>query len=367
MRQCRKPLQITFAAQMLGAPTRYRVDAQVEQATEAGWATQKLHLATNFYTPLRFNHGVLYLHRLPLTSRTLPLVLQAKLRRVPIIFDTDDLVWDERERAYNFLDSHYPPDVVAKILRGTGRLRAMMRLADAFVFSTPFLAEQARLLFHQPMYVNMNALSHEQVALSTAAWQHNRRTMNAAQAIGTQHTTIGYFSGQARVHDEDVASVAPALTRILDRYQHARLRIVGGLELPRELSQPPYQNRIEQLPAVDWRALPQQIADVDINIAPLLDNPQRRSKSAVKYLEAAAVGVPTVASRLEPYAPIRHGVTGMLAWTADEWVASLSRLVESVDERQQIGAAARNDVLKNHTTSARSIAFAAILRQVARR
>jgi rhamnosyltransferase len=49
---------------------------------------------------------------------------------------------------------------------------------------------------------------------------------------------------------------------------------------------------------------------VDINIAPLVDNPQRRSKSAIKYLEAAAVGVPTVAARLEPYCDtITEGVT----------------------------------------------------------
>lgn len=43
-----------------------------------------------------------------------------------------------------------------------------------------------------------------------------------------------------------------------------------------------YTAQIERVPFVDWRELPGLIAQVDINIAPLMDNPQRRSKSAVK-------------------------------------------------------------------------------------
>ena len=177
---------------------------------------------------------------------------------------------------------------------------------------------------------------------------------------------IGYFSGQSKVHDEDMATIGPALRDTLDRYPQVTLRIVGGLTLPPELTGNSYRARIEQRDAVDWRSLPEQLAQVDINIAPLIDNPQRRAKSAVKYLEAAAVGVPTVASRLDPYADIVHGETGMLAWTSDEWRSSLSQLIEDAALRQRIGAAARADVLTHHTTAARAPNFAAIIEQIVR-
>lgn len=288
------------------------------------------------------------------------MVAAAKLRRVPVVFDTDDLVWDERERAYNHLDDHYPPAVVRQILRGTRRMHAMMRLADALVLSTPYLAQLAAQRFRQPAYVNLNALSHEQVALSHRAWESRARRSDAP-------IIIGYFSGQAKVHDEDVASIAPALCHVLQRYPHVRLRIYGGLRLQGGLEHQRFAAQIERHDAVDWRELPAQIAQVDINIAPLIDNPQRRAKSAVKYLEAAAVGVPTVATKREPYALIDHGKTGMLAWTPEEWRESLARLIEDGQLRTGLGEAARADVLASHTTSARADSFNQILAEITRR
>ena len=338
----------------LGAPTRYRIDHHIEQAQYVGVATRRGAL----YTSLLLPTSAFYLHRVPLTSRTLLLVLAAKLRRVPIVFDSDDLVWDPRERAYNYLDRHYTPQVMEQILKTTRRMHVMMRLADAFVFSTPYLAQRAALDFRQPSYVNANALSQEQVALSQAARQ--------SSVPHGSNVVIGYFSGQSKVHDEDMAMIGPALRDTLDRYQHVQLRIVGGLTLPPELAASSYRARIEQHAAVDWRALPAQIAQVDINIAPLVDNPQRRAKSAVKYLEAAAVGVPTIASQLDPYADIVHGETGLLARTSDEWRGSLSQLIEHTALRQRIGTAAHADTLAHHTTAARAPNFAAIIEQIVR-
>jgi glycosyltransferase involved in cell wall biosynthesis len=82
-------------------------------------------------------------------------------------------------------------------------------------------------------------------------------------------------------------------------------------------------------------------------------------------MEAALVGIPIVAARLEPYQEaIAHGVNGMLAATDEEWIACLEKLIQTPDLRQQIGAAARADVLAHHTTAARAANFAAIVRQI---
>lgn len=346
---------IFFIKDNASPSSRYRIYHHFEQLHIYHGAIAQ----TSIFPPI-LQEKLLYLHRIPLTSRSLPRVVAAKLRRVPVVFDSDDLVWDEREREYNHLDAHYPPGVVRQILRGTRRMRAMMRLADALVFSTPYLAQLAAQAFRQPIYVNLNALSRKQVALSQAAWEARAKQSGAP-------IVIGYFSGQAKVHDEDVASIAPALSDILRRYPFVRLRVYGGLRLQGGLEQDDLAPQIERRDAVDWRELPTHIAQVDINIAPLIDNPQRRAKSAVKYLEAAAVGVPTVAARLEPYDLIHHGQTGMLAWADEEWRSCLTRLIEGRERRIAMGEAARQDVLANHTTDARSANFNRIIEEISRR
>lgn len=345
-----------FVANNLGATTRYRVFHQIEQLHHQGINATSAWEKRFGWLPDIFLTKLLYLHRLALTSRSIPLITLAKLRHIPIIFDSDDLVWDPREREYNFLDKHYPPEIVADLLKGTRLRYAMMRFADAFVFSTPYLAQRCALDFAQPCYVNQNALSQEQIAISAQARTERSKVRN--------DVVVGYFSGQAKVHDEDFALVAPALQAILDDYQHVRLRIYGGLNLPPVLKQVSYRDRIEQREAVDWRELPYHIANIDINIAPLVNNPQRRSKSSVKYLEAAAVTVPTVAMRLEPYQGIVHGKTGMLAGTNDEWRENISMLVEQTELRHQLGEAAQADVLAHHTTSVRAPQFARIIEQI---
>lgn len=355
------PPRLRFVYSDLGAATRYRVQHQMEQAALAGLAVQDAPLddLDRLYDLAACD--LLYIYRLPLTSYTWPLCAAARRLRIPIVFDSDDLVWDPQERAYNYLDDHYSPEVVALLVKATGRFRALMRRADAFVFSTPYLARLAARSFRQPAYVSPNTLSREMLARAEAARALRWQRPPAPSVV------IGYFCGTPRAHEEDVASIAPALCAVLDGYPHTCLRVYGELRLPGALAAPAYAARVDRRPAVDWCELPQQLAQVDINIAPLVDNPQRRAKSAVKYLEAALLGVPTVAQRLDPYQhEIIEGVTGLLAATTGEWRDGLARLIESADLRRRIGEAAREQVLAHHTTAGHAAHFAAIIAQVIR-
>lgn len=355
-----EPLRLRFVYRDIGAPARYRVAHQIEQARLAGLVAQGMLFDD---TPLLYDLtacDLLYLYRLPLAPPTLALCLAARRHGIPIVFDSDDLVWDARERFYNYLDDHYSPERVARLLWSTRRTRTLMRYADAFVFATPYLARLAAQSFSQPAYVNPNALSSAMLNDAEAAYAERLRRPERDDVV------IGYFSGAPRVHDEDVASIDPALCAILERHPNARLRIYGELRLLGNLARPDIAARIERRPAVDWRDLPRQIAQVDINIAPLVDNPQRRAKSAVKYMEAALVGVATVASRLDPYQhDIADGVTGLLAATHADWRNCLSCLIEAGELRRRLGQAARAHVLAEHTTAARARHFAAVVAQVA--
>ena len=355
----RSPPRLRFVYLDTGASTRYRIWHHLEQAQIAGIVADAvpLHDSQRLYDLSQTD--LIYIHRLPLAALTLPLVVAARLRRIPLVFDTDDLVWDEREREYNFLDHHFDKATMARWLRTIRATRRLMRCATALVLSTPYLAKLASVDVSRPTFVSPNVLSREQVALSQRAFEERRRRLSASAPV------IGYFCGHAHVHDEDLASVGTALRAVMEAHPGVRLRFYGELSLPAELMELSIRERIELLPVVDWRDLPRHIAAVDINIAPLVDNPQRRSKSAIKYLEAAAVGVPTVAVRLEPYCDaITNGVTGFLAATPDEWVAALSVLLRDPALRLRIGDAARAETLACHTTEHQAIRFARMIQEI---
>jgi glycosyltransferase involved in cell wall biosynthesis len=350
-------VKLTFVHEELGASTRYRVHNHVTQARLAGLEAEAVPLAALGRRPDLRGADLLYLHRLRLTTQTLPLIAAARLRRVPVVYDSDDLIWDPRLRAYERLDARLAPAAVRHVLAEIRRARWLIALADALVLSTPFLAGLARARFRRPAHVHLNALSAEVVAASEAA---------AAARRAAAGVTLAHFSGSRHVHDDDLAAVGEALRAALAARPDARLLLVGEVAVPAPLAGAEWAPRVERRPPVGWPALPALIAAADLNLAPLVDNPQRRAKSAVKYLEAAAVGVPTLAARLEPYSyAIIDGVTGALAETPAEWAAELARLAGDRELRRELGAAARRHVLAEHTATARAPEFRRLVTQIA--
>jgi SAM-dependent methyltransferase len=141
--------------------------------------------------------------------------------------------------------------------------------------------------------------------------------------------------------------------------------LVGHLDSGENFA--PFGERIELRPPVPWQDLPRLIRRVDINLAPLeLDNPFTECKSSLKYFEAAILGVPTVASDLEPYREsVAHGENGYLCRTEEEWFQCISRLIEESSLREKMGSLARKDALINWTTRAGAHHLLAALREIA--
>ena len=114
---------------------------------------------------------------------------------------------------------------------------------------------------------------------------------------------LGYMSGTA-THQRDFAVAVPALCRILEEQAAVRLRVVGALDLREFPALAAFGDRVAQRPLVSWEALQAEIAAVDVCLAPLeVGNPFCEAKSELKWIEAGAAGVPTVASATAPSAP----------------------------------------------------------------
>jgi hypothetical protein len=61
-----------------------------------------------------------------------------------------------------------------------------------------------------------------------------------------------------------------------------------------------------------------------------------RGKSQLKWSEYAALRIPSVCSKLEPYDCVEDGVTGLLATTEDEFFEKICQLVDSEELRKKI-------------------------------
>ncbi|MFD4830115.1 glycosyltransferase [Streptomyces uncialis] len=159
--------------------------------------------------------------------------------------------------------------------------------------------------------------------------------------------TIGW--GGSATHDMDFDQVRGPLGQFLRRRPSAVLHCIGvdytrGLRLrPAQARYTPWIARTENfLTAIDYH----------VAIAPLRPHVFNQSKSALKALEAGALGIPVVASAVRPYEDyVRHGETGYLVRRDHEWGRYLRALTEDPGLRAAMGAAGREQA-RAHTVSA---------------
>jgi glycosyltransferase involved in cell wall biosynthesis len=291
-------------------------------------------------------HDLLILHRVTYSDLIGDLIEIAHLRGQPVIFETDDLIFaPELYASIAFIDT-LSPDAAERFRTSLHAQAQTFALSDYVLTTTHYLA-QAATARSKPALIHRNACSSEMLRTAEAAYALRQARPERTEVV------LGYFSGTGS-HNRDFATITPALLTVLERHPQVWLHVSGHLELDRRFNA--YRERIRRAPFVAWQELPQLVAQVDINLAPLeLDNPFCQAKSEIKYTEAALVGIPTVASPTDAFRyAIRPGETGLLAATPDEWLAALTTLIEQPAERQRLGEAAHRQVYADYSPQTRS-------------
>lgn len=337
-------MHILFVSGIGGDTRRYRCDHHRQQLALHGIESSLLEAGDLRLYVAATACDLAILHRVPWSPLIADLLAIAHGRGVPVVFETDDLVFaPEVFPRIAYLDT-LPPEQAQRFLADLhGQVRTF-GACDCVLTTTEYLAVAAEER-GKPAYVQRNACSAEMVQAAERAYALRRpRTEKSA---GGRPLVLGYFSGTGS-HNRDFATIAPVLTDLLARYPQLRLHIGGPLDLGGSLLA--HTHRIRRLPFVPWQELPNLVAQVDVNLAPLeLDNPFCQAKSEIKYTEAALVGVPTVASPTQAFAhAIRDGEDGLLAADAEEWRAALVRLVEQPQYAAQLGEAARRKVYAHY-------------------
>lgn len=252
-------------------------------------------------------------------------VARCKSLGKPLIYETDDLLTQlpDGHIAYLFFQVAREP------------MLEVIQCANAVIVSTNEL--KARFSkYNNNIHVVCNYLNDD-------IW-HFRAP---PAAVAKECVTVGYCAQTS--HREDIDFLAPVFLKLHEMFGK-RIRIKFWAIAPPE--------ELRGLSGVSWHPLVVQNyhafaqimseQECDIFVAPLVDNPFNRCKSAIKFLETTALGRPAVYSNLPPYSEIvNDGITGMLAKTADEWLQKLIALIEQPELRATIAADGQNFVRDN--------------------
>jgi glycosyltransferase involved in cell wall biosynthesis len=346
-------MRVLFASGIDGFCHRYGPLHWAEQlATQGVASTIRAHGDPRLAADLA-SHDVLVLFRVPDGGWIRHLQARAATLARPTIFAVDDLIVvpeltdvpplrgrsaDERRLWHD----------------GVARYRRTLETCDALVATTEPIAAVGHGL-GLPTHLQRCGLSQAELDLGAAA----RNAATSAPA----HLRLGYFSGTA-THDDDFASLAPALAAVLAGHAAVELLLVGPVALPADLT--PFAARIVRRPLVVWTELPTLVASCTASLVPLeWRDPFVAAKGAVKWLEAASVGVPVVASPTDAFRDaIRDGVTGWLAPDLPAFTQALETIVAHPERAAHVGATARADAELRFAPAAQGRTLAAFLSTV---
>lgn len=314
--------------------TRYRVENKAAQLRSLGFDVWTVN-ASDFKMGYAENASHIVIYRTGYSEELEKLCRLAQKYNKPVYYDIDDLVIDTK---YTDLLSYTQglSDIEKyEYDSGVKSYGKMMSLCDSVITTTQTLKEELQN-YSSEVIINRNLASEELVSLS----------QNTLKDYTHYHSKvkIGYFSGSI-THNENFEMIKPAIVQLLEEYPNVELHLVGYIDLPQDLQK--FARQIKMNDYVDWKALPALISQMDINLAPLVDSVFNRAKSEIKWLEAALVKVPTVASCLGSFEEmIKNEETGVLV-QPEEWYDKLKALVENPDKRQMIAENAYRFVLNN--------------------
>jgi glycosyltransferase involved in cell wall biosynthesis len=315
----------------------YRVEHPVAALEASGWRAYWVPLDAPAAETEPLTADLVVIFRAPWDERLARIAAGCRARGVPVVYDVDDLVFDPElfiDGSVAVMETMAPEDR-RLWAAAPARHRETLAAADAATLTTRPLAAAAGR--HCPScFVLPNALDSRMEAAAAAA-------LDTPKDSATDGRPRLCFASGTASHHRDFAVAAEGIARLFARRPEPFLVVIGHLDYRIYDCLLPFADRIEWRPPVPLLELFCQLARCDINLAPLeLGNPFCESKSAVRCLFAAAVGLPTVASPTAPLAEaIVNGETGLLAADVADWEEALERLVADAGLRERLGGAAR--------------------------
>ncbi len=317
---------------------RYRIEAFAAALNRRGWTLESLPLDPNTFQrspQLRAAAGadVVILQR-----KLLPLWQLRILRRAAplLVYDFDDAL---------FCRDSYSRKGPLSWTR-LAHFWATVYAADEVTAGNAYLREQAAQ-YIPPERVRCIPTCVDPALYPLAA--HSRRHADAKLVWIGQHSTLNCLS-----------FAEPMLAAAARRLPGLELRVIC--------------NRFPQLAGISvvprqWSMASEaaEVADADIGISWLPDDPWSLGKCGLKVLQYMAAGLPVVANPVGMNREmVIDGETGLLVSTADEWTEAVSRLASDPALRRRMGAAGRRLVAEQYSVDRWAPEFAALIDRLPR-
>jgi len=353
------PPRLLIVCGIEGAPLRYRAHHLAEAHRRLGGTAACVHYRDPGVLDRVGPGDLVVFYRVPWSAWVRRCVAGARAAGAAVVFSVDDLIIDpslrERIPAVSILSRHE-----AELwMEGVRRYQAMARACGVLLASTPEIARAGEAMGLRA-HTWPNGFSTEMAQLSQLALA--RSSADRAERAAAGRVRVGYVSGSP-THDRDWALVEAAAEAVLTRRPEVELWLLGAVPAPTFEAR--FPGRVRRVPTRPFQELPRVMAELDVVLAPLEPGLEfSEAKSAIKWTEAALLGLPVIASPTEPFREaIDDGVTGFLAGPGD-WEAALDRVCGDPDLRRRVGLEARRAVYRAQGPAAQAARWADLLPQL---
>ncbi|MDQ2090272.1 glycosyltransferase [Marimonas arenosa] len=265
---------------------------------------------------------------------------EARRLKLPVLYDLDDPLFSiSAYETYENMKA-IEPELKAHFISEAPRYLAMMNGADMITVSTPGMVEHTREYTPRPVFLRRNFAD-------AATLSDGLKAMQSGGAARTEDKLFRVaFASGSRGHEVDFALIEDQLAGFLDGGPNRRLMIIGHFDekhLPEV-----FEDRIESHPFTTYDDYLATLAGADCAVMPLTDDIFNRCKSAVRVIDAASVGVPSIVGTVSDMANVvRHEETGFVAQTPADWGAALEALAGDAAAALAMGRRAREDLETN--------------------
>ncbi|MEA1952836.1 MAG: glycosyltransferase family 29 protein, partial [Campylobacterota bacterium] len=285
----------------------YRCENLASGLESLGHTTELMHLSS---FSLKSKTDVVLFHRPSYSLKLLAAVLYTKYKSVLAVLDVDDFIFDPKYAK----DS---PAVRNKILsvkkvekQFHKNLKAL-KLFRHFTVSTKPLAVHIKGLIPNSNIVQLSNAVHY-------SWKNHNKVIS-----DNSIKKLSYFPG-TKSHDKDFASIAFALSTFLKNHQDVKLYITGPLNFDLDIS----SEQIVYNEKVPFDEHWNNYQDIWVNLAPLEKSPFTECKSALKVIEAAYWGIPTLCV-LNDDSKRFVDSGAIIVENSEEWIDKLEMLYNS--------------------------------------
>jgi len=263
------------------------------------------------------------------------LIDRAKARGIYTIFDSDDLIEE--------VPPQHPQYKTTKKRKYQQDFRYMLKNVDLITVSTDTLYEK---------YKKFGEIVKLENYLPDG-WERPHSENNTLR--------IGWAGGMS--HQEDLDFIAPVIKRIIEKNPQVKFVYTGGggwntgnpdtiWKFGKDFFDGVPTTRREYCTGAKPELWPDRLntMHLDIALAPLDENNFSKCKSQIKYYEYGINHWPGVYQDFL-YKNVKHGETGYLAGTPDEWEAYIQKLIDDPALRRDMGERAYRDIKNNYSYS----------------